>query len=319
MSVKDLLQPREVATSSTLVTRMTERGVSRDLARQRLLRESARDAGIWRSEATKLARNERLFAATEFVGSPAFLTTTADLLKSARPGLARCLHAAQARKILLLSDVARLSATHVGDEPAPGRSTLKQDVESLSELGLIARMPGTRLAHLATASAGNANHSHNLALSATARQTTESFLTRVLIDHFRQQSLLSWDHFEVASDTIGYVAFNGFAFSGTGNSCCALLSDTKRECERQHPFFSTCTHETAISKMSKASRAGSQELAETAESHCCLSLLRFHSQTIRSGPRNGKDFWPSDSGISLATLRSKPLAPWKACYAMHHS
>ena len=100
----------EILTSSELIQRLCQSGLSQDNARQSI-RRHAELSGVWRSSNLKLPRNERLFALAAFRKNKAFLGAIGKKLQAAnRQALARCLSVLERRPALNKVDVLRLLA-----------------------------------------------------------------------------------------------------------------------------------------------------------------------------------------------------------------
>jgi hypothetical protein len=209
-----LIGEREVLTSRILRERLVARGYSEANARQVIRRSFARGGSFWRSESIVLPHGEHLFARRGFLGDRQFHRLVGKILAEYRPGLARCLtlvardgvlNRVQAHKLLASPAMAGSKA------PYPGYD---DDVEALKELGVRVCRAGTIFEHLVGGDWKVGKHTDELAAKSVTALRKEALLTRILVERFRQQNLISWGGAEFPTGDRTAVEFNNQIFSG---------------------------------------------------------------------------------------------------------
>ncbi len=257
------IHKNEVLSSAALIDRIAEAGVSRDLARQWMSRASSTGGDVWRSERLVLPGGERLFACRSSLGTPPFLEQVATLLDEARPGTARAIRRLQSARIILRADAERLLATTIRNESRARFLTYQDEVAALEELEAGLRdgraTPLDRVVH--TSLAGEAS-SHAIALQAHGELVLQGHVTRILIDHFRRQGLISWSGHSLPESSGGHVDFNGFAFSACGYSYLKPMLRWKGGREKPKPtpvlfdvYARQCDQQDVSGFMQRLSRA----------------------------------------------------------------
>ena len=108
---------------------------------------------------------------------------------------------------------------------------------ALEELVGERKFIGTSLELVANRHGPDSSHVYQLALTAAGERITETLLARFLLRHYRLQSLLSWQRGEAADGAIGYLPFNGFAFSASGFSWLRPLVGVRNGTSRPKPVL----------------------------------------------------------------------------------
>lgn len=220
----------EILTSSELIKRLCQSGLSQENARQSIRRNSER-SGVWRSSDLKLPRNERLFALAAFRKNNAFLGAIGKKLQAAnRQGLARCLFELERRPALNKVDVLRLLA--VSPTPATRQSqTLTRmyggELAALIELGVTVIHPGTTLEALR--SPVQLTPDGDAAAVAAQNLRKEAIIARVLVDRMRQENVLAWNGAGLSEPDTPYIEFNGQVFTASGFSYLSPLVHWKQK------------------------------------------------------------------------------------------
>jgi hypothetical protein len=209
----------EILTSSTLISRLTHSGKAYDSARQ-ILRRSWETSGLWRSEKLILPRGERLFCHKGFRGKANCIRQATALLNIARPGIARCLNKILGERVLMISTAAKLLASPIISQQSNPYPCIADELEAICEIGS-ARVEheGTSLGHITNL----ADSSLPLAAGYLTSVQMETHFTRIIVEQFRRQGVISWEGTELSEPKRGFVPFNNFAFSGIGYSYLAPL------------------------------------------------------------------------------------------------
>lgn len=214
-TIRAALQDHGVMTSSELIDHLAGGNVNRACARQIIRRMSGGDV-LWRSRKLNLPGRQRIFALPHFVGSDRFLHQVADLLTDSRPGLARCLRALLSKRVVLLEKALRLLATPLPDNPTGRYPSLDAELDALKELKAAqVEGEGTPLERLVQLGVEE-SASGKLALQGRRTITVERHLTRLIVDHFRNQGLIAWNRYDLPAEGAGFIDFNGFPFSASG-------------------------------------------------------------------------------------------------------
>jgi hypothetical protein len=240
----------EILTSSELIQRLCQSGLSQDNARQSIHRH-AELSGLWHSSNLKLPRNERLFALAAFRKNKAFLGAIGKKLQAAnRQALARCLSVLERRPALNRVDVLRLlavSPTPANQQPQTLTRMYDGELAALKELGVDVIHSGTALEALRSpvqptpdVDAAAAGAAENL--------RKEAIIARVLVDRMRQQNVLAWDGAELPEPATPYVEFNDQVFTASGFSYLSPLVRWKQNAKKPTPcpvlvdcYYDQCT------------------------------------------------------------------------------
>jgi hypothetical protein len=191
-----------------------------EAARQAIAR-SAKAGEIWRSEAMRLPRNERLFASKAFRTHPEFFNQVAKTLASTnRAALSRFLSVLRQRHVINRVDVMRLlavaptalTATHLG------KRLYETDLAGLKELGVELIDEGTAQESLLSPTRPPELDVAAAGALAAQRLREEAVLARVLVERLRQQNLLAWNQVNVPETLTPYVVFNDQVFTASGFS-----------------------------------------------------------------------------------------------------
>ena len=205
------LAANELLDSSELIRRLCDRGMTGVLARQTIKRLSDKNS-IWRSKSLRLPGNRRLFARKSFVGSEAFVGRLLPLLESFRPSLARACKALQENEIILKPHAELLLGTPAETSNSNFPSYLSE-VAALQELNICKlEAPNSILERLVIPRLHDNPESQALALKAHSGLTTEIALTNILLEHFRQQNLVSWNTPSFSTPIDSLAVFNNFHF-----------------------------------------------------------------------------------------------------------
>lgn len=211
----------QVLTSSELVERLKHEGASDANARQIISRNSNTN-GVWRSEELRLARDERLFAEKQFVGTPAFLIAVGEKLrKTSRQGFARCVIALAKDAVLHRVNVIRLLAapTEMEMSDNPPRGVLyENELAGLRELGVRLIQRDTALESIVAPGDMDSEELDSLANQGAQQLRYEALLTRILVERLRRQNMLSWNRVELPDVETPYTLFNRQLFSAYGFS-----------------------------------------------------------------------------------------------------
>lgn len=195
----------EVITSSEAAKRLSARGRSGVASRQHIAR-AAKGSELWRSEALQLPNRQRLLAHRSFVGTPRFLRQAEGILAETRPGVSRCLAALRHRRVVLKPDAERL----LGGQD--GRS-YPRDSDALKELGIIHEDVGTALERFAMPSAGD---TRSLAQGHYHRLVRSALVARLVVEHLRRLSIISWGGNVLSDGPLKLARFSGYPFSAFG-------------------------------------------------------------------------------------------------------
>lgn len=220
----------ELLTSSELASKLTSDGYSGVNARK-LISRYANTNGIWRSEKVRLAKDERLFAHKKRLGTERFLRIVGEkLAETSRQGLARCIQSLVDVLVLNRISVLRLLAVHarppLSDLPAMAED-YGGELSGMEELGVRAVRRGTPLESIVVpgiSESGDLDWLTNLAAQGLRHQV---LLTRILVDRFRRENMLAWNHAELPQLDNPYTVFNGHVFSAFGFSYLSPLQRFK--------------------------------------------------------------------------------------------
>ena len=215
MSLSAHISRGEILTSGQLAKRLTRTALTPDAARQVISR--SRDPAIWILP-LRLPRRSRLFTRRDSVQNDEFYHHLATVLREHRPGLARTILALLKRRVLLKADAQRLLAAPL--RPRPSRTpTYEAAVATLFSLRFC-QVEGmdTALERLTVNPLVGSPTSHQLARSERTRQTIDTRLTRIIVDQFRKQAIISWNGHAVADLETGTVPFSDYVFSAFGYS-----------------------------------------------------------------------------------------------------
>ena len=260
-TIRNLIGPEELVTSSALVGRLVKSGVKADNARQMLRRHSARD-GIWRSNLT-FQTNGRLFCHEKFRGTDNFIKQIIPILEKERPSFHRTLQKLLRDGVLLRPHAEMLLATPI-EKKKTRYSSFDTDMAAFEEI-LAGRIEvkdtiGERLVSLklhgkpASSAAG---------LEAQTAYQVEISLTNILVEHFRQQNLISWNGLVGTDVHQGLVAFNNYPFFAATFSHLAPLkrwNETRNKSVPTpvvfHVCYNPCTIWDVDGFLERMSRAG---------------------------------------------------------------
>jgi Holliday junction resolvase-like predicted endonuclease len=218
VNIASFIGGKEILCSGELIRRIQGSGIREDNARQAIRRHSNKD-GLWRSTNLALPRNERLFAHQNYLGKNEFLTQVATILESPRPGIARLIQVISSERVLLRQRAEKLLAAFVGEKSQARFQTFEEEVEALEDLKA-ASLDGkdTALERLVQPEIAGSPQSHVMALKAHGQMLLELNLTTFIINHFRNQNLISWNGYSLPEESRGFVVFNNHAFGATGYS-----------------------------------------------------------------------------------------------------
>jgi len=217
-SLKALIAPHEVVTSTELRKRLVERGHTEVNARQLIRRVFGEKKDIWRSESIVLPAGQRLFAHRSFCGRREFYREVGEILKSHRPGLARCLTLLGTSGVLTKANASRLLASPVQTGPKVPFPGYDADVQALKELGVSVCQEGTAFEYLLGAGRKQGNYSNEAAAESVKALRKETLLVRILAERLRRQNLISWGGNELPNRERILVDFNNQYFSAYGFS-----------------------------------------------------------------------------------------------------
>jgi hypothetical protein len=246
-NLRNLIGPEELVTSSSLIGRCVAKGIKSDNARQFVRRNSGRD-GIWRSELTFQA-NGRLFCHEKFRGTEHFINQIIPILAKERPGLHRALQKLLNDEVLLRPHAEMLLACPIATKKTR-YSSFDVDVAALEEIkvGSIEckdtigeRLVSRKISgQVASAAAG---------LKAQTAFQVEVSLTNILIEHFRQQNLISWNGSVGTDIHHGLVPFNNYPFFAASFSHLAPLkrwNDDRKKSVPTPVVFHVCLNPCTI-------------------------------------------------------------------------
>jgi hypothetical protein len=227
IAIDHLIQNGEVLTSSQFIKRVTDEGYSNAHARKLIQKKSAKN-GIWRSKHIALPKNIRLFSREGYCGTKEFTATIIPILQQNRPGLARVYGALTKRNVLLKPHVELLLASphNSGNSKCP---TYFREVAALEELK-IAKRDGTDgvLERIVSTEIGGTPQSHALGISSRSSMIIQTAMTKILVNHFRRQNLISWNTISPVNGSDSLAVFNNFYFSASGFSWVRPLLKIKR-------------------------------------------------------------------------------------------
>lgn len=240
-----------VVTSSELIHSLRNKGYSDENARQ-LIRRHSKSKEIWRSENLKLARGERLFARSGFLGSGKFFTAVASKLgQTSRHGLARLLTVLGRVHVLNRIEVVRLLAVALEGTATFGprtRPVYDDELRAIGELGVQVIHKGTQLESIVSPTMSVGDDADAIAAIAAERVRNEAVLARVVLNHLRRQNMLAWNRLQVPDLEVPFVVFNQQVFSGYGFSYLSPFARWKEGDQKPTPcpVLLDCYHETAI-------------------------------------------------------------------------
>ena len=203
----------ELISSSQAAQRLIGEGRTPVAARQQISR-AARGRDIWRSSALQLPHRERLLAHPSFVGTSRFLRAAESLLSKPRPGVSRCIAALLQYQIVLKPDAERLLAIRNDAEYVRER-------KALEDIGIITGVDeGTALERLSLPSSGD---TRSLALGHYQKLVRGTQIARIVIEHLRRLSVLSWGGNTLPDGPVRLARFSGYPFTACGWSWLAPL------------------------------------------------------------------------------------------------
>ena len=206
-----VLGTREIATSSELLRRLEQRGISQTNARQVLAREFTGTNGVWRSEQLRLEGGGRLYAYKSFHGDAPFLSAIAPVLAKSRRGLGRVLTAIEKFPAIDIDAIKRLTAVDL----RTNSKQLERELVAIEEAGLGAieeSVTGRR--RLVRLKYANQPDGEKLAFQLLAETETERHWVSLLLHHLSCQNLISWKSHESRYAPV----FNGRLYSAVAYS-----------------------------------------------------------------------------------------------------
>jgi hypothetical protein len=260
-TIRNLIGPEELLTSSSLVGRLVKKGVKYDNARQMLRRNSVRD-GIWRSNLT-FQTNGRLFCHEKFRGSENFIKQIIPILAKERPTFHRTLQKLLTDGVLLRPHAEMLLSCPI-EKRKTRYSSFDADMAAFEEIraGRVEvkdtigeRLVGMKLCGKPASSAAG--------LEAQTAYQVEVSLTNILVEHFRQQNLISWNGLVGADIHQGLVAFNNYPFFAATFSYLAPLKRWNEARQKSiptpvvfHVCYNPCTIWDMDGFLERMARAG---------------------------------------------------------------
>ncbi len=215
-TLEKFISKNEVVTSSTLLGRCRADGYNPAHARQLVFRASTH-TGFWRSSKLVLPKNERLFAHKSFMGTDEFNSQLISILAKNRPGLYRL-------SMRLLSDetvlkqVAKFLLAVPEAKGLTRFSNYESEVAALEEVMLGRREGSGTVSERITRPQFAARSTGLIAwLKARSRLHIESYIARVLMEHFRRQNIISWNS-PFSYDELGCTIFKNYPFTDAGFS-----------------------------------------------------------------------------------------------------
>jgi hypothetical protein len=195
---------------------------------RKIISRGHQNGELWRSEKFRLPGNERLFTRADYWGTRDFCKKVADLISTTeRRGIARCLDAISLDNLVLPVKAKRLLASPIGELSKARYPDYEAEVDAMAELGITVHHRGTALEVLARQKLEHIPDFGRDFNSRLAQQRVETLLARVLVTHYRQQNLLSWNRYELADVHFGFVPFNGQPFTALGYSYAGSLATVK--------------------------------------------------------------------------------------------
>jgi len=208
-----VVRPEELITSSQAAQRLIGEGRSPVAARQQIAR-AARKRDVWRSSALQLPHRERLLAHRSSVGTSRFLRDVEILLVKSRPGVSRCVAALQQHQTVLKPDAERLLAVRSDAEYVRER-------KALEEIGIVTGVDeGTALERLSLPFSGD---TRSLARGHYQRLVRGAQIARIVIEHLRRHSIVSWGGNSFPDGPLRLARFSGYPFTACGWSWLAPL------------------------------------------------------------------------------------------------
>jgi hypothetical protein len=170
--------------------------------------------------------------------------------------------ALQRQEVILSSDVARLGACPRVAQRAK-YPLVEQDIEAVQELGL-GRMDGNEsvLERLTRHDLAGSSPSHAAGLKAYSQRTAEIALANILVEHFRQQNIISWNGKAIGEPSDGLVVFNNFSFNAASFT---FLTPTLKHAPERKPkpspfvldvYARVCTEDDVGGFVERIRRAG---------------------------------------------------------------
>jgi hypothetical protein len=206
-----VLGAREIATSSDLLRRLEQRGISRANARQVLAREFTTSNGVWRSEQLRLEAGGRLYAYKSFYGDAPFLEAIRPILQQNRRGVGRVLAAIEKLPAVDIDLIKKLTAVDLRSDS----TALKRELEAIEEVGLGALEDSTTARQrLVRFKYAGQPEGENLAFQLLAEAESEQHWISLLLHHLSCQNLVSWKSHESRYTP----TFNGRLFSAVAYS-----------------------------------------------------------------------------------------------------
>jgi hypothetical protein len=233
------LKEGELLTSSELIARLRQEGLS-DANARKIISRNSNTNGVWRSQDLRLARDERLFGKKEFCSDPSFLTAVGEKLhKTSRKGFARCLVALGQEPVVHRVNLIRLLAVPAEGGGQKDRSTTtppyENELAGLRELRARLIHQGTALESIVAPPYADSGSLDSFANYAAQQLRFEALLTRFLVDRLRRQNMVSWNRVELPNVEKPYVVFNRHLFSGYGFSYLSSIVRWKEAAERPTP------------------------------------------------------------------------------------
>lgn len=228
VAFRAVLSEDEAVTSTTLIDRLEQRGLSRTHARQTLFRAQAlRD--LWRSEHLVLEAGVRIFCWRSFWGSRKYHQQVASIIQGNRRGLHRVLLAVR-ESVALRSEVEKLLAAPMVLRQGQPYPSFDKEVAALVDLGAVSiEGVGTALERLSDFRIAASQASALAAKAQWAERTIATELTRILANHLRRSNFLTWGSVPKKGVGAEIVAFNNLPFDHVGYSRMGpLLRFTKK-------------------------------------------------------------------------------------------
>jgi hypothetical protein len=236
-SVSSYLKRDEILTSSQLQQRLLGAGKSEANARKMLSRGTLH-GDLWRSDKFRLQGNERIYAHNDYWGTAGFCFQIAELVaRMNRPGISRCLEVLAREDILLPLHAQKLLASPIGALCKARYPDYESELEALNELGVSVCFKGSSAECLIRNKYVRIADQHELLRVSHARQRVECLLARIVLNQLRQQNVLTWNRYSVASVETGFTEYNGQLFTATGYSFLDPLVRWQEERPRSCPVF----------------------------------------------------------------------------------
>ena len=306
---------RRLLTSSELVARLQGQGLSEQNARQ-FIRRHSNVNGVWRSEKLRLARDERLFADSSFVGCPDFYVAVGKkLMETSRQGLGRCLIALGKVHILNKIEAMRLLAVcdRAAGSHAPNHASrlYQHELEGLHELGVRVIHPGTNFESLVSPTMPDDDDADAIAAIAAERLRSEALLARILLERLRRQNLVTWNRVELPDLEVPFTVFNGQIFSGFGFSYLSPLVQWKKGTTRPTscPLLLDCYRDGA-------SLAHVQSFAQRVSRAIHRGRSRIPALSVIAARDFEKDAWVDARSRGFMTINLRQVFGEEALDAM---